>query len=73
MLAACCSGMESEVFDSLPNTTNAVESHNRCSKGASPDILKVGSPLNVQAGYGCIFGAPGKLPGNQDLLRQPHS
>ena len=29
------------VFNLLPNSTNAVESHNRCSKGTAPDILKV--------------------------------
>ena len=28
-------------FDKIPNTTNAVESHNHCSKGSTPDILKV--------------------------------
>lgn len=41
MLAARCSKMDSGVFNSLPNSTNAVESHNRCSKGTAPDILKV--------------------------------
>ena len=29
------------LFDKIPDTTNAVESPNRCSKGSSPDILKV--------------------------------
>lgn len=31
----------SVAFDEIPDTTNAVESHNCCSKGSSPDILKV--------------------------------
>lgn len=29
------------VFDRLPDTTNVVESHNRCSKESLPDILKI--------------------------------
>ncbi len=41
MLTACCSDMGSELFKSLPSSTNAVESHNRCSKSATVDSLKV--------------------------------
>ena len=37
----CSAASTSTVFDKIPDTTNAVESHNRCSKGSSPDILKV--------------------------------
>ena len=33
--------MDAGVFQSTPNDTNAVESHNHCSKGSKPDILKV--------------------------------
>lgn len=39
MLCDCCS--TNEEFQLIPNTTNAVESHNRVSKGSRPDILKV--------------------------------
>ena len=39
MLCSCLSS--NAVFDALPDTTNAVESHNRASKGHNPDILKV--------------------------------
>ena len=39
MLCACYS--DNEAFESLPDTTNVVESHNRASKGKSPDTLKV--------------------------------
>ena len=39
MLCACCS--ENEAFGKAPSTTNAVELHNRVSKGTSPDILSV--------------------------------
>lgn len=41
MLLACYSSMQSEVFYSLPNSTNAVESYNRFSKSKQPHILKV--------------------------------
>ncbi len=41
MLTACHAVMERELFNSLPNSTNAVESHNRLSKNRDPDILKV--------------------------------
>ena len=41
MLSACCSEMGVDVFQSLPDSTNAVESHNRCSKGDKPDTLKI--------------------------------
>ena len=37
----CSAASTSTVFDKIPNITNAVESHNRCSKGSSPDILNV--------------------------------
>ena len=30
-----------DAFQSLPDSTNAVESHNRCSKGEKPDTLKI--------------------------------
>ena len=39
MLCACCS--DNKAFQLLPETTNAVESHNRTSKRSSADILKV--------------------------------
>lgn len=41
MLTACHAMMDREQFNSLPNSTNAVESHNRLSKGITPDILHV--------------------------------
>ncbi len=41
MLCSCCASMSSEVFDKLPNSTNAVEAHNRLSKGSSPEVLQV--------------------------------
>ena len=41
MLASCCSEMNETTFSSTPSTTNAVESHNHCSKSDKPDILKV--------------------------------
>lgn len=37
----CSAASTNAAFDKIPDTTNAVESHNRCSKGSSPDILKV--------------------------------
>ena len=37
----CSVASTNTAFNKLPNTTNAVESHNRCSKGSCPDILKV--------------------------------
>ena len=37
----CSVASTNTAFDKIPNTTNAVESHNHCSKGSSPDILKV--------------------------------
>lgn len=39
MLCACCS--DNKAFQQLPETTNAVESHNRTSKRSTADILKV--------------------------------
>ena len=39
MLCACYS--DNKAFQLLPETTNAVESHNRASKRKSADILKV--------------------------------
>ena len=39
MLASCFSS--NSAFDTIPDITNAVESHNRLSKGPSVDILKV--------------------------------
>ena len=41
MLTSCCSEMSEATFSRTPSTTNAVESHNRCSKSDKPDILKV--------------------------------
>ena len=41
MLSVCCSEMGVDVFQSLPDSTNAVKSHNRCSKGDKPDTLKI--------------------------------
>ena len=37
----CSAVSTNTAFDEIPDITNAVESHNRCSKGSSPDILKV--------------------------------
>ena len=37
----CTPESTNTAFNKLPDTTNAVESHNRCSKGSCPDILKV--------------------------------
>ena len=37
----CSAASTSAVFNKIPDTTNAVKSHNRCSKGSSLDILKV--------------------------------
>ena len=39
MLSSCFS--TNGAFDEIPSDTNAVESHNRISKGTNPDILKV--------------------------------
>ena len=33
--------MDEDRFDRLPSSTNAVESHNRLSKGSNPDVLWV--------------------------------
>ncbi len=33
--------MSNEVFNRLPDSTNAVEAHNRLSKGSSPEVLQV--------------------------------
>ena len=41
MLSACYCSMQPEVFNSLPNSTNAVESYNCFSKTKQPQILKV--------------------------------
>ena len=41
MLTANHSVMNKDIFDRLPTTTNAVESHNRLSKNGKPDILRV--------------------------------
>ena len=41
MLSPCFADMSKETFKKLPNSTNAVESYNRCSKTPKPDILKV--------------------------------
>ena len=41
MLSPCFADMDKETFKKLPNSTNAVESYNRCSKQPKPDILKV--------------------------------
>lgn len=41
MLSPCFADMSEETFKKLPNSTNAVESYNRCSKHNKPDILKV--------------------------------
>ena len=37
----CSAASTSAVFNKIPDTTNTVKSHNRSSKGSSPDILKV--------------------------------
>lgn len=39
MLSSCFS--TNSAFETIPDDTNAVESHNRVSKGTTPDILKV--------------------------------
>ena len=39
MLSSCFS--TNRAFDEIPSDTNAVESHNRVSKGSAPDVLKV--------------------------------
>ena len=39
MLCSCFSS--NDAFPEIPSDTNAVESHNRISKGTSPDVLKV--------------------------------
>ena len=41
MLCKACSSMSPEEFASLPRSTNAVESHNRLSKGTTVDPLDV--------------------------------
>ena len=41
MLLSAFSEMTSSTFLKLPNSTNAVESHNRLSKGTSQDVLSV--------------------------------
>ena len=41
MLSHHFSVMSEQQFQSLPNTTNAVESHNRLSKADQPEILKI--------------------------------
>lgn len=41
MLSACYSSMDCEQFQKLPNSTNAVESHNRFGKSTHPQSLKV--------------------------------
>jgi hypothetical protein len=41
MLSPHFSDMSEERFRSLPNTTNAVESHNRLSKVDRPEILRI--------------------------------
>lgn len=41
MLTACHAAMDEGTFNCLPSSTNAVESHNRLSKGSSPDVLRV--------------------------------
>lgn len=33
--------MDSQTFNRLPDSTNAVEAHNRLSKGSSPKVLQV--------------------------------
>ena len=41
MLSSAFSEMNSSTFFKLPNSTNAVELHNRLSKGATQDVLSV--------------------------------
>ena len=41
MRSACHAAMDEDIFDRLPSSTNAVESHNRLSKGSNPDVLRV--------------------------------
>ena len=41
MLTVCHAVMDREQFNSLPNSTNTVESHNRLTKGVTPNILHV--------------------------------
>ena len=41
MLSHHFSVMSEQQFQSLPNTTNAVESHNRLSKADQPEMLKI--------------------------------
>ena len=41
MLSSAYSEMDSSTFLRLPNSTNAVESHNWLCKGATPDTLSV--------------------------------
>ena len=41
MLTACHAKMDTNIFEHLPSSTNAVESHNRLSKKRDPNILKV--------------------------------
>lgn len=41
MLTGCHAAMDEARFNRLPSSTNAVESHNRLSKGTTPDVLRV--------------------------------
>lgn len=41
MLSPCFSDMSAERFNTLPSSTNAVESHNRFSKAEHPESLKL--------------------------------
>ena len=41
MLTACHATMDKNIFERLPSSTNAVESHNCLSKQRDPNILKV--------------------------------
>ena len=57
ILPACHAAMDKDIFDRLPSSTNAVESHNRLSKRSKPNVLrvalistyKIDMPLGVKA------------------------
>ena len=56
-------------FDDIPSDTNAVESHNRVSKGSAPDVLKVA----LMTTYKVDMAAALEHLAQGYLVREPHT
>ncbi len=71
----CSAYSKNGTFKDLPDTTNAVESHNRVSKGRSPDILGVAMMATYKVDFAAVLEHLARtkgIPTSYDDLTQRH-